>query len=253
MQPVYGEFSTSYVLHPLVPRRVLRNIPSARMIALLRNPVDRSFSHFMMDTRRMQVRKSSNEALDQSAVADQFDKVVRYEANSEDVKKLRALFAECSSWQSNPECLSEACLPSWPVQIQPQRQLVIESNMDLKKIFFNSYVLRSIYVDQVRRWLDVFPREQLLFLKSEDYFANPTDILRRAAAFIGLSPAFDFAPALARQNATWADTKNHYIIQGERPKSYEDMHESTRQFLIEYFRPWNTELSKLLGQDFEWD
>jgi hypothetical protein len=41
-----GEASPSYLFHPLAPERVARLVPQARLIALLRNPVDRAFSHY---------------------------------------------------------------------------------------------------------------------------------------------------------------------------------------------------------------
>ncbi len=44
-QVVAGETSPYYLYHPLVPRRVADDLPDAKLIALLRNPVDRAFSH----------------------------------------------------------------------------------------------------------------------------------------------------------------------------------------------------------------
>jgi Sulfotransferase domain len=41
-----GEASPSYLLHPLAPERVATLLPDARLVALLRNPVDRAFSHY---------------------------------------------------------------------------------------------------------------------------------------------------------------------------------------------------------------
>jgi hypothetical protein len=43
---IVGEASPSYLFHPLVPERVAHMLPNARLIALLRNPVDRAFSHY---------------------------------------------------------------------------------------------------------------------------------------------------------------------------------------------------------------
>jgi sulfotransferase family protein len=43
---IVGEASPSYLFHPLAPERVARMLPDARLIALLRNPVDRAFSHY---------------------------------------------------------------------------------------------------------------------------------------------------------------------------------------------------------------
>jgi hypothetical protein len=41
-----GEASPSYLFHPLAPERVARMLPNARLIALLRDPVERAFSHY---------------------------------------------------------------------------------------------------------------------------------------------------------------------------------------------------------------
>jgi hypothetical protein len=41
-----GEASPSYLFHPLAPERVAGMLPDTRLIALLRNPVDRAFSHY---------------------------------------------------------------------------------------------------------------------------------------------------------------------------------------------------------------
>jgi len=41
-----GEASPSYLFHPQAPGRVAALVPNARLIALVRNPVDRAFSHY---------------------------------------------------------------------------------------------------------------------------------------------------------------------------------------------------------------
>jgi sulfotransferase family protein len=45
-RPPVGEASPSYLFHPLAPQRVRSLVPDARLVALLRNPVDRAFSHY---------------------------------------------------------------------------------------------------------------------------------------------------------------------------------------------------------------
>lgn len=42
---VTGEATPYYLFHPSVPRRVAEDLPDVRLIALLRNPVDRAISH----------------------------------------------------------------------------------------------------------------------------------------------------------------------------------------------------------------
>ncbi len=62
-QYVSGEFSTSSLIHPLVPRRVQANLPGLRFFVLLRNPVDRAYSHFMMSKSAGLEKESSFEEI----------------------------------------------------------------------------------------------------------------------------------------------------------------------------------------------
>lgn len=43
---VVGEASPGYLFHPLAPERVRATVPRARLIVLLRDPVDRALSHY---------------------------------------------------------------------------------------------------------------------------------------------------------------------------------------------------------------
>jgi Sulfotransferase domain len=45
-RPIVGEASPSYLFHPLAPERVAALLPGARLVALVRNPVERAFSHY---------------------------------------------------------------------------------------------------------------------------------------------------------------------------------------------------------------
>ena len=58
-----GEASPSYLFHPLAPERVARLLPSARLIALLRNPVDRAFSHYQHEVALGREELSFEDAL----------------------------------------------------------------------------------------------------------------------------------------------------------------------------------------------
>jgi len=44
--PLVGEASPSYVLHPYAPERARALLPGARLVVLLRDPVDRALSHY---------------------------------------------------------------------------------------------------------------------------------------------------------------------------------------------------------------
>jgi hypothetical protein len=98
-----------------------------------------------------------------------------------------------------------------------------------------SYLYRSRYADHVARWLEVFPREQMLFLKFEDLVADPEGALEQVHSFLGL-PAHR-AGGLRKLNAA----------------TYSEMNPRTRADLAEHFRPYNQRLRELTGIDFGWD
>lgn len=58
-QALTGEASPYYISHPHIPKRVATMVPDARLILLLRNPVDRAVSAFHHNRRR-----TSHEPLD---------------------------------------------------------------------------------------------------------------------------------------------------------------------------------------------
>jgi len=60
---VTGEATTYYLAHPAVPRRVEAMLPDARLVAILRNPVDRAYSHYQLSVRGGWETLSFEEAL----------------------------------------------------------------------------------------------------------------------------------------------------------------------------------------------
>lgn len=62
--PLVGEASPSYILHPLAPQRARDLVPQARLIAILRNPIDRAYSHYQHEVRLGREPFSFEEALE---------------------------------------------------------------------------------------------------------------------------------------------------------------------------------------------
>jgi hypothetical protein len=60
---VTGEDSPSYICNERVPSRVFSMYPNIKLIAILRNPVDRTYSHYQMRVRRHHEPVSFEEAL----------------------------------------------------------------------------------------------------------------------------------------------------------------------------------------------
>jgi hypothetical protein len=98
-----------------------------------------------------------------------------------------------------------------------------------------SYLKRGLYVDQLKRWMSLFPHEQFLILKSEDLYEDPERILRQSLAYLGLRP---WSPARF---------KAHHLV------GYPDINPSIRKRLTEYFAPYNQQLYNFLGRDLGWE
>ncbi len=60
---VSGEATPYYIFHPLVPDRVYKLFPNVKLIVLLRNPVDRAWSHYHHEVRRGFEQLSFEEAI----------------------------------------------------------------------------------------------------------------------------------------------------------------------------------------------
>jgi hypothetical protein len=52
-----GEATPNYMWGPLARQRLIEDLPQARIIAILRNPVDRAYSHYWHDRRRREMER----------------------------------------------------------------------------------------------------------------------------------------------------------------------------------------------------
>jgi hypothetical protein len=146
---VPGEGTPYYIFHPAVPARVAATLPDVRLIALLRNPVERAYSHYQLMAKTGREKLSFEEAI---------------EAEEE-----RLAGAE------------EVLLKKRPVRGASRRLRHAHHR-------HRAYVGRGLYADQLERWLAHFPCEQLLVLRSEDFLARPDDIYAEVFEFLGLRP-----------------------------------------------------------------
>jgi tetratricopeptide (TPR) repeat protein len=98
----------------------------------------------------------------------------------------------------------------------------------------NSYLARGVYIEFIKKWLDVFPQEQVLILPSEDFYQNPAQVLAQVFDFLDL-PSY-ILPEYKPYNA----------------RSYPEVDPQTQRLLINYFKPHNQALEAYLGQNFNW-
>jgi tetratricopeptide (TPR) repeat protein len=99
----------------------------------------------------------------------------------------------------------------------------------------HSYVGRGIYVEFLKKWMSVFPKEQFLIIKSEDFYENPAQTLSQVYQFLEIP------------NRKIEEYKPY------NSGSYSSIDPSIIQQLQAYFKPYNTELEEFLGRKFNWD
>lgn len=116
---VAGEASTEYLASPRAPALAFKHVPRARLIAILRHPVERGYSQFLH--RRH----------------DGAEPLAAFEA----------------AWAAEDERVAQGWCPA------------------------NQYRARGFYGQALTRWLNVFPREQLLVLFYEDWLQRPEQTL----------------------------------------------------------------------------
>jgi hypothetical protein len=193
---ITGEATPEYLVHPRVPERMAEAIPEARLIALLRNPVERTYSAYHHRVRNGQETRTFEEAVEQALEAQ-----------------------EARPLGEGGETLGRGD----------------GAGSDDSR---NKHLSNSIYVDYLLRWSKFFPREQMLVLKSEDFFENPKESLK---------PTFDFLDLPDWEPGAWE--LGNKLNRG----GYEQgMDPTIRRRLEAFFGPHNRRLYDYLGKDFGW-
>jgi hypothetical protein len=220
-----GESSPSYLFVPGTAERIKNTIPEARLLAILRDPVARAWSHYWFNVRRGREWLGFEKALDR-------------EGERTD--------AEDPRWQR-----------------------------------WFAYVARGRYVEQLRRYEAVIPREQLCVVLLEELLADPTAIVSHVLAHIGLESdemAADLQPptrnrvlrprslplhrASVRLSEWGAESSSPVRMLAQRTSglanrinltsSMPPLQPTTRARLAEAFASSNEELADWLGRPLPW-
>ncbi len=185
---VVGEASPYYLFHPCAAERAHAMLPEVKIVALLRDPVERTYSHWK-ERRR---------------------------AGAEDLDFVAALAAEPDRLAGERErLLADPAYRSYAWEQQ-------------------SYATQSRYAEALVPWLERYGRDRVLVAASEDYYADPLDVLRRIDEFLGVPP---------RTSTTGA-------IRNQAPGA--PLAPEVRARLESEFAAPNRELEALLDQRFPW-
>ncbi len=136
-----GDVCSDYLVEPLAAGRIAHTFPNAKIIVILRNPVDRAFSLYLWMIRE----------------GYEFLPTFRAALEAEPERAARQL--------KGPELIS------------PSKDAYL-------------YYQSGLYARQIRRYLDNFPRNQVLILNYDDLRMNGIAFMQRIYAFLGVHSNF---------------------------------------------------------------
>ncbi len=184
---ITGEASPHYIHHPQTPHRIKKDLPDVKLIAVLRNPVDRLFSHYKHNVRN----------------------------GWEDLEMEAALAAEEGRLKAANEATGNN--PNY-------------RNFDA--LIF-SYFTKGIYAEQLKRWYDIFPKNQILVLQSERLFDSPEATMQKTHKFLGLEHV---SAVYEKHNAAPSQKKINTM----------------KDQITERYKEHNEALYDLIGERFDW-
>jgi len=128
------------------------------------------------------------------------------------------------------------------IDAELRRIEILEGNPDLRSQhpgfsnFVSQNILRhGIYADYFINWFELFNKKQILILNADDLKKNTENTLQQVFEFLGV--------------------ENHTIenLSHISARKYPKLSDITRKKLIEFYKPHNERLNKLLQRNFEWD
>lgn len=117
-----------------------------------------------------------------------------------------------------------------------------------------SLIDTGIYIKHLRRWLALFPREQMLVLDGEEYIYNPLPTLQQVERFLDLQPYF-------KEENFYFDVKKSFFcmahpvrscLRDGKGRTHPYVSYDAKQTLYDFYEPYNLELAYVLQHNFSW-
>lgn len=194
-----GESTPIYISFPSIANKILDLFPHIKLIILLRNPVDRAISSYYH----------------QNQVICEFKQIPGNITDT--LEKLTTILKK---------------LPDF-LLLEPSIIKTYQNEYTIDDVLL-PHLLNSLYIYYLERWLVIFPREQLLIVKSEDLFSNPSATMKQIYSFLNL-PEYQLSQ-----------------YRNSNPGSYPPIDPELRHQLVEFFHPYNQRLEEYLGMKFNW-
>lgn len=248
-QKLTYEKTPNYMFLPSVPELIYKVCPwHPKIILILRNPVDRAYSHFVMDSSKQRVDLS-------------FEKYIELEMETMRQFRLTSIpNLPASKWDSvDYDSAQMKRHFNHPPNKMTQEELDHAHWMVYRHRHMRNYLQRGIYSVQLERWMKFFPlHEKLLVIHNERLHREPRVVMGEVLEFLG-APRPDYFENPKVSVSFHED--------GERPKKlsksssilsvggYAPMPNATRMFLERFYQPYNDQLASVLGEDWRgvWD
>lgn len=184
VQKAIGEASVRYLYFPEAPGRIKEHLPGVRLIAILREPVSRLYSHYCMNAQ----------------------------------------------FQLEPLDLREA----------------IEREESRRKANWGwdwRYVNVSLYSEQVKRYFDLFDRDQVKVILYDDFRDRPLEVYREVCRHIGVDDRF--VPDMSKRSKVTYRPRNSKLERwlhwpNATRKSLEEAAPRLTQRLVWELERWNS-------------
>ena len=98
------------------------------------------------------------------------------------------------------------------------------------------YKTNGKYIELLKNWINFFPKNNMLFLKSEDFFKNSKLVVNQVCDFLQINHI--------------ENLKTKDFLQNQQSSNVE---KSTRKILEEYYEPFNLELYEFIGKNLNWE
>jgi len=163
-----GEASNSYIYYPKAAQRIKLHIPQARLIAILRNPIDRAFSsflHLVRDSREFVLNFREALELEEKRIKDNWFPLWHYKQRGFYYQQLKYYYQLFDSSQIKIELYDD-----------------LQSNpLALLKDLFNFLDVDTSFVPNISATynVSVIPKYKFVyeFLKNPNFVKNPLKLL----------------------------------------------------------------------------
>lgn len=230
-----GEARSWNLYLPFVASRIREALPDARLIALLRDPVERAYSHWWH----------------------------RYSRGQESLGFARAIAEDRARLERGEGFAGEEGARRW------REGLYGGTHSTRYRVLLDL----GFYAEQIERYRSLFPESQIKVVFYEDLSADLPGVMRDLFAFIGVDPEVrvsDAAPQNVHRDRVRSPTVRRLLFASrslglrrlvprrlrsglqaalERSEARPPLDHAFRRELVAYFEPHNQRLERLTGRD----